>query len=71
LKQAEESKTGDPAQNEPRTYFAIIQLERPILIQQQSLLIASKLDKDITNANKQCRLAFYGQVIDLIKDPEA
>jgi selenocysteine-specific elongation factor len=32
-------------------------------VQHQSLLIASKLDKDI--AAKQCRLAFYGQVISL------
>lgn len=39
-----------------------------MLIQQNSLLIGSKLDKDITA--KQCRLAFYGQVIDLIKEPE-
>ena len=32
------------------------------------MLIASKLDKDISA--KQCRLAFYGQAITLIKEPE-
>lgn len=31
-------------------------------------MIASKLDKDISA--KQCRLAFFGQVITLIKEPE-
>ena len=49
-------------------YFAIIQLEKQILIQQNSLLIGSKLDKDIKA--KECRLAFYGQVVNLIKQPE-
>ena len=32
------------------------------------MLIGSKLDMDISN--KQCRLAFYGQVLQLIKEPE-
>lgn len=49
-------------------YFAIIQLEKHILVQQNSLLIASKLDMDISA--KQCRIAFYGQVIKLISEPE-
>ena len=44
-------------------YYAAIKLEHEIFVQHQSLLIASKLDKDI--AAKQCRLAFYGQVISL------
>ena len=39
-------------------YYAAIKLEKEIYVQHQTLLIASKLDKDI--AAKQCRLAFYG-----------
>jgi len=39
-------------------YYAIIELEKPILCPSYSLLIASKLDKDITK--KECRLAFQG-----------
>ena len=38
------------------------------MIQDNSLIIGSKLDKDISA--KQCRLAFYGQVLHLIKSPE-
>ena len=48
-------------------YYAAIKLEREIFVQHQSLLIASKLDKDI--AAKQCRLAFYGQAISLCLEP--
>ena len=44
-------------------YYAAIKLEKEIYVQHQSLLIASKLDKDI--AAKQCRLAFYGQAVSL------
>eukprot|EP00356_Strombidium_inclinatum_P010199 CAMPEP_0170496980 /NCGR_PEP_ID=MMETSP0208-20121228/23346_1 /TAXON_ID=197538 /ORGANISM="Strombidium inclinatum, Strain S3" /LENGTH=188 /DNA_ID=CAMNT_0010773657 /DNA_START=1176 /DNA_END=1739 /DNA_ORIENTATION=+ len=64
--QKEESKTEEG--EEPRMFFAIVQLEKPILIQESSLLIGSKLDMDISA--KQCRLAFYGQVLHLINDPE-
>lgn len=63
----EESKTQEAPEIE-KVYFAIIQLEKPILIQEQSLLIASKLDMDI--GAKQCRLSFYGQAVQLIKEPE-
>lgn len=59
--QKEESKTQEAPAAEEKVYFAIIQLEKPILIQEQSLLIASKLDMDI--GAKQCRLSFYGQAV--------
>jgi len=48
-------------------YYAAIKLEKEIYVQHQSLLIASKLDKDI--AAKQCRLAFYGQAISIDHSP--
>jgi len=65
-KKEEEKKQADDSDD--KLYFAIIQLEKPILIQESSLLIGSKLDMDISA--KQCRLSFYGQVIRLIKEPE-
>ena len=56
--QEEEKKSYErPASGIP-VYYAAIKLEKEIFVQHQSLLIASKLDKDI--AAKQCRLAFYG-----------
>lgn len=61
--QEEEKKSYErPASGIP-VYYAAIKLEKEIFVQHQSLLIASKLDKDI--AAKQCRLAFYGQAISL------
>ena len=67
--QEEEEKKGEPAlqnaqpQQAPRTFYAIIKLERDTLSQEQTLLIGSKLDAE--TAQKQCRLCFYGQVLAL------
>ncbi len=65
-KTQEEEKKGLDSTSQPLIYYAVIKLEREIFTHPQSLLIASKLDKDITV--KQCRLAFYGQAIDLTQD---
>ncbi len=43
-------------------YWAIIEFEKPLIATKGSLMIGSKFDTDIT-AN-QCRLAFYGNIMD-------
>jgi len=43
-----------------RHYFALIEFEHPVLIYDDMLLIASKLDTEQTNV---CRLAFYGNIL--------
>jgi hypothetical protein len=58
-KKSQEIEAGDDTTN--KAFYAVIQLERPILVQHNSLVIGSKLDKDI--AEKSCRLAFSGQVL--------
>ncbi|CDW76735.1 selenocysteine-specific elongation factor [Stylonychia lemnae] len=67
--QEEEKKGAQSSQSQVPIYYSVIKLEKEIFIQPQSLLIASKLDKDISA--KQCRLAFYGQVISLGQNQEA
>ncbi len=47
----------------PRDYYALIKLEKEVLAQEQTLLIGSKLDTD--TSLKTCRLAFFGQVLQL------
>lgn len=42
-------------------YYVLLEFERPVIVNTNALLIASKLDSDI-NANV-CRLAFYGNVL--------
>lgn len=43
-----------------KQYFALIEFEHPVLIYDDMLLIASKLDTEQTNV---CRLAFYGNIL--------
>ncbi|KAL7051645.1 hypothetical protein ACKWTF_004547 [Chironomus riparius] len=47
-------------ENDDRNYFALIEFEHPVLIYDDMLLIASKLDTEQTNV---CRLAFYGTIL--------
>ena len=49
--------------------YAIIKFEKETLAQEQSLLIGSKLDAEISL--KQCRLGFYGQVLKLFPASQA
>lgn len=44
-------------------HYALIEFEKPVILNKNSLLIGSKLDTDI-HANV-CRLAFYGRVLEL------
>ncbi|TNV81040.1 hypothetical protein FGO68_gene8456 [Halteria grandinella] len=62
----EQKGAGEAVNSNIPVYYAAIKLEREIFVQPQSLLIASKLDKDI--AAKQCRLAFQGQAISLCNE---
>lgn len=53
----EEKMQDDPDQ--PRTFFALIEFEHPVMVHDKTLLIGSKLDTEQTNV---CRLAFHGEV---------
>lgn len=46
--------------DENKTYFALLEFEQPVLIFDDMLLIASKLDTEQTNV---CRLAFHGKIL--------
>lgn len=46
--------------NPDSCFFALIEFEHPVLIFDNMLLIASKLDTEQTNV---CRLAFYGNIL--------
>ncbi|KAF4715990.1 hypothetical protein FOZ62_008125 [Perkinsus olseni] len=43
-------------------YYALIELERPIIACKGSVIIASRLDKEYDASSSYCRLAFYGVV---------
>jgi hypothetical protein len=49
-----------PLDQANRTFFALLELERPVFVTDTSLLIGSKLDADINT--KACRLAFHGTI---------
>lgn len=53
---------------ETATYFAVIEFDKPIIIVENSFVIASKLDMDI-HLNK-CRIAFWGKILTYAKDKE-
>ncbi|KAG5677838.1 hypothetical protein PVAND_007560 [Polypedilum vanderplanki] len=54
-----EEEEEEDARGNHKTYFALIEFEQPIIIYDDMLLIASKLDTEQTNV---CRLAFYGNI---------
>lgn len=54
--------------DENRSNFCLIEFQHPVIINQNSLLIGSKLDSDI-HANS-CRLAFYGNAQHLLTDKD-
>ena len=59
----EESKEAvNPPEEEPKEFYALIHFDdKSVLVQEQSLFIASKLDLD--SSKKTIRFAFYGQVL--------
>ncbi|GFR28634.1 selenocysteine-specific elongation factor [Trichonephila clavata] len=53
-----------PENEELGDIFALLQFDKPVIISQNSIYIASKLETDI-HANV-CRLAFHGQILSVI-----
>ncbi|WAR30525.1 SELB-like protein [Mya arenaria] len=64
------SQAGDSgAANEiPDKQFALVQFEKPVICQNDALIIGSKLDTDI-HANV-CRIAFHGELLVGMTDPK-
>lgn len=61
----EKSESGTLASNNSKMvhHYALIEFEKPVILNKSSLLIGSKLDSDIHS--NICRLAFYGKVMEL------
>lgn len=55
-----------PETEVPLRQYILLEFEKPIIVAPQSMTIGSKLDLDIHSS--QCRLAFYGNIIEIIKD---
>lgn len=47
-------------------FYLLLEFEKPVLVIQNCLVIGSKLDMDINSPG--CRLAFWGNVVDVTKD---
>ena len=59
--------SSDSSESFPSRQFALIEFEKPITCQNHALIIGSKLDTDI-HAN-MCRIAFHGQIMQVMTDP--
>lgn len=55
-------------EKDKESIFVLLEFEKPVLAVENSLIIASKLDIDIHSS--ECRIAFYGKLIDASSDKE-